>query len=160
MSAYTPQQLQTIRRAVAAAREAMHGQQRYTPLSFAVTYVNHDGVQIPGGTDDERRREHLGRQLLESLQQNKSHADDPNLERELRRAHSEARWADAARSEKIVGFRLQLHGEAAQRAECLALLGGDHGLGTAIFRKVEVVIMPPSCIEWEFIPVSEDEVEQ
>ena len=159
MSAYTPEQIKTIRHAVAAAREAARKQRDFSPLTFAATYVAHEGVQLPGAPDDPRRVQ-LAQRLLELLQRGDANTDDADMARELQRVHTESRWAEAAASDKVVGFRLQLSGETATRPECLTLLGTDHGLGAAVFRKGEVVILPPGCGGAEFIPVLEDEIEQ
>jgi hypothetical protein len=159
MSAYTPDQIRIIRHAVAAGREATRAQRDFSPLAFARIYVAHEGVQLPGDFDGPRRAE-VARRLLTLLQQGETSSDDGDLQRELHRARTEARWAEAAVSDKVVGFRLQLGGEAAKRPECLALLSTDRGLGAAVFRKAEVVILPPGCGGAEFIPVGEDEIEQ
>ncbi len=159
MSAYTPDQYKTIRHAVAAAREAARKARDFSPLTFARCYTAHNGVQLPGSPDSPQRML-LAQRLLELLERGDTHTNDADLLRELHRARTEARWAEAAISDKVVGFRLQLSGDAAARPECLTLLGTDHGLGAAVFRKGEVVILPPGCSGAEFIPVSEDEIEQ
>lgn len=159
MSAYTPDQIRIIRHAVAAGREAARRQHDFSPLTFARAYVAREGVQLPGNGDEPRRRM-LGQRLLELLEQGETRCDDKDLQHELHRACTEARWAEAAVSDKVVGFRLQLSGDAAHRPECLALMGTDHGLGAAVFRKAEVVILPPACSGAEFIPVNEYEIEQ
>lgn len=159
MSAYTPDQIKIIRHAVAAGRDAARRQHDYSPLVFARAYVAHGGVQLPGD-GDEPRRALLAQRLLDLLEQGKGHTDDADLQRELHRVRTEARWAEATLSDKVVGFRLQLSGEALNRPECLTLLGTDRGLGAAVFRKGEVVVLPVGCSDAAFIPVVEDEIEQ
>jgi len=160
MSAYTPQQIKTIRHAVAAGREAVRKQSDFNPLTFAKVYAAHDGIQLPGVHDDASRRLRLTQRLLEMLEHGATTMDDPDLQREFHRVRMETRWAEAAQSDKVVGFRLQFDGVAAYQPECQALLATDHGLGAAVFRKAEVVVLPPGCHGGEFIPVVEDEIEQ
>ncbi|HKJ21504.1 MAG TPA: hypothetical protein VKA13_00315 [Gammaproteobacteria bacterium] len=149
-----------IRRAVAEAREAMRREDSFTPLTFARTYIARDGVQIPGAEHDEQGRRKAGEALLSALQGRDTVSEDPHLTREMTRIAIEVQWALAARAPKVVGFRLQFGRQASRRPECRALLSGDHGLGPSVFRKGDVVVLPPDCQEAEFIPVLEDELEQ
>lgn len=160
MSGYTPEQIGRIRRAVAEAREAMRRQDSFTPLSFAGAFIERDGIQIPGAMRGARTREEIAAELLAALREGKPTSEDPVVAREIQRARAEVHWAAAARSDKVVGFRLQLSPEARRRPECLALLNADRGLGPSVFRKGEVVVLPPGCEGAEFIPVREDDVEQ
>lgn len=157
---YTPEQLVKIRRAVAKGREAMRRNDSFTPLVFARAYVEHDGLQIPGDGADEQSRREYAKGLIEAVENAQSVHDDALIAREIRRIHMEVQWALASQSDKVVGFRLKLGREAERHPECLALLSSDRGLGTSVFRKGEVVILPPNCDGGEFVPVTEDEIEQ
>ena len=158
-AAYTPAQAAAIRRAVAAGREALRRARDYSPLRFARAYIESGGVQPPGRPDDGASAQDLSLRILAALEGRGAAGDDADLRVELRRIHAETAWARAAASDKVVGFRLQLSDAAAALPVCAALAAVDHGLGAAVFRKAEIVILPPQC-DGRFIPVGEDEVEQ
>ncbi len=160
MAEYTAEQVQTIRDAIAKGREAMHRAKRYDPLVFAHAYTGHGGVQIPGEGQDAVLSRCIAKQLLASLKSGRAGSNDEHLRRELKRVHTEVRWATVAQSDKIVGFYLKLGPAARLEAACRQLLGEDFGLGAAVFPKARIVVVPAACGDYEFVPVREDEVEQ
>lgn len=160
MAAYTPEQVNKIRRAVAEAREFMRREDSYTPLTFVRAYLAREGLQIPGAAHDETARRRAAEALLEALTGHAAPGGDPLIAREMERIAMEVQWAYAARAPEVVGFRLQFGRRAKQLPECLGLLSVDHGLGPAVFAKGRVVVLPPDCCGAEFIPVREHELEQ
>jgi hypothetical protein len=160
MAEYTPQQVQAIRDAIAKGREAVQRLQRPDPLVFARAYVAHGGIQIPGVPADTTRAESVAKALLAILTQGDAATDDEHVLRELKRVQTEVRWVTLAESDKVVGFYLRLGPAAELEAACRQLLGEDHGLGSAVFPKTQVVVLPTACSDYEFVPVLEDEVEQ
>lgn len=160
MGAYTTEQLNTIRSAIAEARAALRACGRYDPLEFARVYVAHDGVQIPGEPPDSPARLRLAEALLLALEHGRDAAGDAALAHELERARNEARWAEAEESEEIVGFRLELPPAALLERACREILKLDRGLGAGVFPKTQVVVLPPGCSGARFVPVREHEIEQ
>lgn len=160
MAPYTPEQVAAIRRAVADAREAMRRADSYTPLTFAKAYLALEGLQIPGGVRDEQRRRRVSEGLLRTLEGQPTDCRDPLIAAEMERIAIEVQWGFAAQAPEVVGFRLQLGRESAQRPACRDLADVDRGLGPAVFGKGEVVVLPPECRGATFIPVREHELEQ
>ncbi|MFQ5755626.1 MAG: hypothetical protein ACE5H7_05960 [Acidiferrobacterales bacterium] len=160
MSGYTSDQLERIKHAVAQAREAMQHARRYEAMVFAQAFIVSGGIQIPGEPVTDAMQERVARCVLASLGHQRPASDDATVRREIKRAYEEARWVSAAQSDKVVGFLLQLGPGAAVSPGCHELLGRDHGLGAAVFPKAQIVVLPPECVDYEFIPVLEDEVEQ
>jgi len=155
---YTPEQINVIRRAIAEAHEVMRQQQRFDALVFARAFVAHGGIQIPGDPENHKACQQVAQALIHQLKTGVS-ADDPTVQREVHRARTQAHWCAAATSDKIVGFRVTLSPAAQNNPECLALIGMDHGLGSAVIRKGEVLVVPPVCDGYAITPVQEDEVE-
>jgi hypothetical protein len=160
MPGYLPDQIHAIREAAARGRDAMRRQGAFDPLVFARAFIEHDGIQIPGDPDAHEARERVGRQVLSALATGRVGSGDPAVARELKRARAEADWVRHAESHKVVGFRLTLGPHAQGSAVCQTLAGVDHGLGPGVFRKGELVVLPPECDDSSFMPVLEDEVEQ
>jgi len=158
MPAYTAEQRRRIRDAVAATRAALRENGRYEPAAFARAFAAHGGVQIPGAPDDDRTRA-LARALPEVLERG-APPEDEHLAREAHRACVEARWARAAASDKVVGLYLRLGPRAQSHPACQALLAEDHGLGAGVFPKSHVLVLPADCLDYDYVPVLEDEVEQ
>lgn len=154
---YTPEQLQQIRLAVAQGREAMRAAGRFEPLVFARAFVAAGGVQVPGAAGDDSA---LGAELLRALEQNAPTTGDARLAREIERARNEARWAQLAESDTVVGFHLRLPPAALLDPKCREILKADRGLGAAVFRKGEIVVLPTACDGASFTPVYEHEIEQ
>lgn len=160
MAEYTPEQLQIIRTAVHAGREAMQRAGRYDPIVFARAFIAHRGIQRPGTSTEAAVLQLLGHHVLASLRTGRPTSPDETVLREMKRAQSEARWVMLAQAEKVIGFYLRLGPAAQLRAPCRELLMQDHGLGAAVFPKERVVVLPPGCEDHEFVPVREDELEQ
>ena len=160
MQGYTPEQVTTIRAAIVEGYEAMRQQGKFEPLVFAHAFIGHGGIQIPGKPANEKARRKVAQQLLRSLETGGRTSKDATVVREVNRAQMEAQWAAAAVSDKVVGFRITLSPNAQANPNCLAIVGADHGLGEAVFRKLEIVILPPECDGYTITPVLEDEVEQ
>lgn len=158
MTDYTPEQIQRIRLAIAAGREAMRDAGQFQPLIFARAFVAAGGFQLPGRVDDPATAG-LAQELLKRLTDGGA-TDNPLLKRELARAHAESRWAEAAEVDAVVGFRLELAPAALLDRNCREILKTDHGLGSAVFRKAEIVVLPAACDGAQFTPVYEHEVEQ
>ena len=158
MSDYTPEQTDRIRLAIAEGREAMRRTGQFHPLVFARAFLAAGGLQIPGGTDvNETQR--LADQLLHLISQGGT-GNHPLLRRELERAHNEARWAQAAEADEVIGFRLELAPAALLDRSCREALKADRGLGSAVFRKAEIVVLPAACEGARFFPVYAHEIEQ
>lgn len=157
MTDYTLEQLTQIRLAVAQAREAMRAAGRFEPLVFARAFVAAGGVQAPGGAGNSPS---LGARLLRALELGEAAGGDALLAREIERARNEARWAQLAESEAVVGFHLRLPPAALLDGKCRELLKADRGLGAAVFRKAEIVVLPAACDGASFTPVYEHEIEQ
>lgn len=160
MQNYTPEQVAIIRVAIVKGHEAMQRQGKFEPLVFARAFIEHGGIQIPGKPENEKARREVARQLLRSLETDKCVSEEATLVREVNRAQIEAQWAAAAVSDKVVGFRVTLSQNAQANPNCLAIVGADHGLGEAVIRKAEVVVLPPECDGYTITPVLEDEIEQ
>ena len=160
MSGYTSDQLERIKHAVAQAREAMRHARRYEAIVFAQAFIASGGIQIPGQSVTDPMQERVARSVLASLRDQRHASDDATVRREIKRAYEEARWVSAAQSDRVVGFLLQLGPGAVGFPECRELLGRNHGLGAAVFPKAQIVVLPPECVDYEFTPVLEDEVEQ
>lgn len=160
MAQYSAKQIRIIKQAMALGRAAMQRSGRYEPLVFAEAYVAHDGVQIPGAEGDDAARARLADRLLESLLSDHTGTADEHLKRELRRVHTEVRWARLAESEQVVGFHLQMGPAAQLESTCRELLHRDYGLGTAVFPKAQTVVLPVGCEDCTFTPVLEHELEQ
>lgn len=160
MSGYTVEQVRLIRAAVAAGRDAMRVRGKFDPAVFAQAFIENGGIQIPGqiGAEGECRR--VAAEVLRALEQARPTSTDGIVAREIQRARSEARCGEAAQSDSVVGFRLELSESAKRHAACQALASMDRGLGAAVFPKEEVVVLPPEADGSIFIPVREDEIEQ
>jgi hypothetical protein len=158
--AYTARQTALVLEAIQRARQAMDRARRYDAEVFARTFIQHEGVQIPGrGHDPERARE-VGTRTLAALAAGEAAADDPDARREVHRARVEARWARAAQDEGVVGFRVELGPEAATDPLCRTILNEDNGLGAGVFPKTRILVMPPCCTDYDYRAVREHEVEQ
>lgn len=160
MKEYTPAQIDRIRNAIHKGRDAMRSRKCYESIVFAQAFVESGGVQIPGESGNETMRKLVAHHLVESLRTGRATSRDRTVLRELKRAHSEARWTAASESDKVVGFYLKLGPTAETIAACLELLTQDHGLGAGVFAKAQIVVLPPACEDYQFVPVLEDEVEQ
>ena len=157
MNDYTPEQLERMRLAIAQGREAMRTAGRFEPLIFARAFIAAGGLQIPGTSADTAP---LAARLVQALERDETSGSDALLTREIERARGEARWAKLAESDDVVGFHMQLPGAALLDPNCRALLKADHGLGAAVFRKAEIVVLPAACDGARFTPVYEHEIEQ
>ena len=157
MNDYNPEQFDRIRMAIAQARAAMRAVGRFEPLVFARAFIAADGLQVPGEQADTAR---LATLLLQALERDEAGGADALLAREIERARSEARWAKLAESDDVVGFHMQLPGAALLDPVCRAVLKADHGLGAAVFRKAEIVVLPAACDGARFTPVYAHEIEQ
>lgn len=157
MTDYSPEQLEQIRLAVAQGREAMRVAGRFEPLVFARAFVAAGGVRVPGAAGDDPA---LGAALLRALEPGVNPTGDALLAREIERARNEARWAQLAESDAVVGFHLRLPPAALLDPKCRQILKADRGLGAAVFRKAEIVVLPAACDGASFTPVFEHEIEQ
>lgn len=160
MRAYTAEQIERIRAAVAEARAALRARGRYDLLEFARVYVAQEGVQIPGEPADVSARGRLAEALLAALAEGRDAAGDPALAHELERVRNEVRWAEIGEADDVVGFRLELPPAALLERPCRAFLKLDRGLGAGVFPKTQVVVLPPGCGGARFVPVREHEIEQ
>lgn len=160
MAEYTPEQLQILKDAVHAGREAMRRAERYEAPVFAAAFVAHNGVQVPGASTDAAVLQILAHHVLRSLRGGRLTSRDRTVMREVRRAQAEAQWTRLAQSEQVVGFYLKLGPASQLHTPCLEWLAIDHGLGAAVFPKGRVVVLPPDCEDYEFVPVHEHELEQ
>lgn len=156
MTDYTPEQLERIRLAIGAGREAMRLAGRFEPLVFARAFVAAGGVQLPGKPGDAQS---LAARLIHALDSGEV-STDPLLTREIERARAEARWAALAEADDVVGFRMELPPAALLDSKCREILKADRGLGAAVFRKAEIVVLPAACDGASFTPVYEHEIEQ
>lgn len=158
MAVFRARQVARIRDAVASGRAALRRAGRYEPARFARAYVAAGGLQVPDAPAAAGVA--LGERLLQAVAAGRRRApDDPDLDRELRRVASEARWAEAQADDRIVGFLLRLPpgAEASPTAEALA--HQSQGLGPGVFRKGEILVLQPDCDGAEFVPVTDHEVE-
>jgi hypothetical protein len=157
---YTPEQINAIRLAIAEAHATMRQQRRFEPLVFAQAFIAHGGIQIPGEPDNLGECKRLAQSVILSLEAGRPVREDANLAREIRRTQIQARWCKSAESDKVVGFRLDFDEDTLKNPNCLALLGIDHGLGTAVTRKGQILVLPPECDGYTITPVLEDEIEE
>lgn len=157
MPDYTPEQRERIRLAIAHGRDAMRVAGQFEPLVFARAFIAAGGLQVPGAAADTAA---LAARVVTALEQNESGNADALVAREVERARAEARWTQLAESDAVVGFHLQLPGAARLDAACREILKSDHGLGAAVFRKFEIVVLPPACDGARFTPVYDHEIEQ
>ncbi len=158
--AYRARQIALLRDAVAAGRDALRACAEPSPLVFARGFVNAGGAQIPGAPNDDTARQALGERLLRALAAGSRRAGgDPDLQRELDRAHNETAWVAAQADEFIVGFRLELPPTALEGATAEALSHENHGLGPGIYRKADILVLQPDCDGARFHPVTEHDVE-
>lgn len=160
MAQYTAEQIRTIRQAIAQGRAAMQRAGRYEALVFAEAYLAHGGIQLPGADGDDAARARVAEQLLESLRSGHAAGVDQHVLREIKRVHTEVRWAKLAESDQVVGFYLRMGAAAQLDSACRELLHQDHGLGAAVFPKAQTVVVPVGCDDYEFTPVLEHELEQ
>ncbi|NIR31597.1 MAG: hypothetical protein GWN84_20255 [Gammaproteobacteria bacterium] len=158
-SSYTPQQAAAVRKAIAYARAALQEAGRYDPLDFARAFIDSGGVQIPGHGEDSERAQHIARATLAVLA-GAENADDDDVLREAHRARVETRWAQAAREDGVVGFFLRLGPRAAADPRCRTLLDVDYGLGAGVIPKTHILVPPPCCRDYDYVPVRDHEVEQ
>lgn len=160
MVTYRARQLAAIRDAIAAAREALHCSATDDPLAFARIFVARGGIQLPGRPSDAPAMRALGERLLSALAStNHHHPEDADLQREIERAHNEARWLAAMRDDKVVGFFLQLPTQALRSPTAEALSHKNRGLGPGVLRKGDIVVLQPECDGARFVAVLEDEIE-
>lgn len=158
MAVFRARQVARIRDAVAAGREALRRAGDFDPLRFARAFVAAGGPQVPDAPPE--AGEALGERLLRALAAGQRHAaDDPDLERELQRVRTEARWAEAQDDDQIVGFLLRLPSAAEDSPTAEALAHQSQGLGPGVFRKGDIVVLQPECDGARFVPVSAHEVE-
>lgn len=156
---YTDAQVAEIRAAIAEARAVMRARAEFSPLQFALAFIAHGGVHVPGEPRG-LAAETLASELIASLETGRLVRNDPHLAREVLRAHTEAQWAEAAESDSVVGFRLELSAAAQAHPICRGIAKVDRGLGAHVFRKAEIAVLPPACDGARFTAVREDEVEQ
>jgi len=157
---YTAEQIAIIADAVRAARAALQRARSDDPVLFARTYIAHDGVQIPGEPGAREAAGRLAERLMAALAEDESPAAvEEDLAVELRRVRAEAQLSRELDSAKVVGFRVELGAAAQQHPAAAALLGADFGLGAAVYPSTRVVVLPPSCLDYAYRPVLEDEVE-
>lgn len=157
---YRARQIAAIRDAVSAARQALRSEGRFDPVRFAEVFIAEGGVQIPGRPDEHEAARELGIALREALARGeRHHAEDANLQREIRRAVAETCWAEAMEDDTVVGFYLDLPPAALDSPTAEALSHENHGLGPGVFRKADVVVLQPACDGARFIPVREHEIE-
>lgn len=160
MAQFRARQLAVIRDAVAAGREAMRATGDYDALTFARAFIDAGGVQLPGRPDAEEEAAALGERLLQALAGGSGrHPGDPDLQREVDRARTEARWTAAQGDDKVVGFFMTLPEAALDSPTAEALSHENHGLGPGVFRKADIVVLQPDCDGARFHPVLEDEIE-
>ncbi len=158
-SAYTPQQTAALRKAIRQARSALRDAGRYDPLDFARAFIDNGGVQIPGHEDDAERAQSVATRILAVLA-GAEHTDDEDVLREVHRARVEAGWTQAACEDGIVGFFLRLGPMSASDPRCRPLLDVDYGLGGGVVPKTHILIPPPCCQDYDYVPVRDHEVEQ
>ncbi|MDN5851110.1 MAG: hypothetical protein L0H63_15990 [Nitrococcus sp.] len=160
MIAYRARQLAAIRDAIAAAREALQCSGADDPLAFAGVFVAQGGIQLPGRPNDAPAMRALGERLLHALASaSYHHPEDPDLQREIERAHNEVHWVTAMRDDKVVGFFLQLPTQALRSPTVEALSHENRGLGPGVLRKGDIVVLQPECDGARFVAVLEDEIE-
>lgn len=158
MAVYRARQVARIREAVNAGRMAVRAAGIADARVFARAFVEAGGAQVPGDPS-EAAAQALGEQLLAALARGEASAADPNLDRELKRAQTEAEWAMALDDDRIVGFLLQLPEQALEQPTVEALAHQSQGLGPGVVRKADVVVLQPDCDGAEFIALSDHDIE-
>lgn len=156
---YTEEQIEAIRSAIRQGRNAMARAGRWQPEVFARAFIEHGGIRIPGEPGPPERAGQVAGEVLAVLR-GEAQPGDEHVAREVHRARVEARWARAARSENVVGFLLRFGPGCDRNPACLAVLGEDHGLGAGVFPVSRILVLPPGCDDYEYVPVTENEVEQ
>ena len=159
MAAFRARQVARIREAVAAGRQAVRQAGEADAVVFARGFVAAGGAQVPGDRGGDAG-EALGERLLVALAAGRGAApEDPDLDRELRRSHSEARWGMALDDDRIAGFLLDLPQSALDNPTVEALAHQSQGLGPGVFRKADILVLQPECDGARFIPVTEHDIE-
>lgn len=159
MAAFRARQVATIRDAVAAGRQAVRQAARPDRITFARAYVEAGGAQVPGDRAGAPSRA-LGERLLAAVAGGQDQAaDDPDLERELRRVATETEWARALDDERVIGFLIEFPDAALETPTVEALAHQSQGLGPGIVRKADILVLQPECDGVRFIPVTEHDIE-
>ena len=160
MLPFAPEQIVIICSAVQAGRAAVQRQGCADPCVFARAFIAENGVQIPSEPQERRTAQWVAQQLLHALRTSEPSREDAHVARETHRAQIETRLALRLSSERSVGFTVRLGPRAQSDPACRAIINEDLGLGAAVFPRNRVVVMPPWCLDYNFTPISEDEVEQ
>ncbi len=161
MVPYLPEQIALVVDAVREGRAALQEAGVDDPLVFARAYVEHNGIQIPGKPNDHERSQEIAAKLMHALGRGLDDPDDDaDVAREMHRVRTETRIALHLEVRSVIGFLLELGSASTMDVACLELLAEDCGLGAAVFPKARVVVPPPWCLDYDFTPIREDEVEQ
>ena len=161
MVPYLPEQIALIADAVHEGRAALQEAGVDDPLVFARAYVEHKGIQVPGRPNDRERSQEIAAKLMHGLGRGLDGPDDDaDVAREMHRVRAETKIALHLEVRRVIGFLLELGPASVMDAACLELLAEDCGLGAAVFPKTRVVVLPPWCLDYDFTPIHEDEVEQ
>ena len=160
MQPFSPEQIAIIRSAAQSGRAAVQRRMRDDPCVFARAFIAENGVQVPSQPQELDTVRRVARQLLRVLRTGEALEQDVHVARETHRARLETRLAVSLSSQRSVGFMVRLGPQAQSDPACRAIIGEDLGLGAAVFPMNRVVVMPPWCLDYDFTPISEDEVEQ
>ncbi|MRH78796.1 hypothetical protein GH984_08760 [Spiribacter sp. C176] len=159
MPVFRARQVAKIRDAIAAGRQAVRRAGIADPVVFARAFVEAEGAQRPDVEDAQAHAE-LGKQLLSLLAKNpNADSADPDIQRELRRAREQAKWAMLMEDDSVAGFLLQLSADALETPRGEALAHQSFGLGPGIFRKADIPVLQPECDGAVFLPISQHEIE-
>lgn len=159
MAVFRARQVARIRDAVVVGRQAVRAAAHADPCVFARAFVQAQGVQVPGDPSPEAAAA-LAQRLLSALANGVRQApNDPDLQREIQRAHAEAQWALSLDDDRVVGFLLDLPAAALENPTVEALAHQSQGLGPGVFRKADVLVLQPECDGARFIAVSEHDIE-
>jgi hypothetical protein len=160
MQPFSPEQIAIIRSAVQSGRAAVQRQRCDDPCVFARAFIAENGVQIPSQPQEQDTAQRVAQQVLRVLRTGEPLKGDEDVAREAHRARIETRLALSLSSERSVGFTVRLGPQAQSDPACRVIIGEDLGLGAAVFPMNRVVVMPPWCLDYDFTPISEDEIEQ
>lgn len=164
---FTIEQRASIRRGIMAGRRDMK-KRGSSALVFANAFVKARGVEVPGLQVDDGTKNRIGSYILLHVSNGSSISlkyPEPEwffdcVAREVNRAHSEAYWFSGMEHPDVVGYRMLIQDNVADMEKCAKIVACDnYGMGSGVFPKHEIVVLPPCCDGTSFLAVFSDEID-